>query len=137
MRILEWLLLLANLPGVACCLVMRATPVWARVGPVVALLVGLAQLLTEGYRLQMIPAYLVTILLLLSCTWPRVPESGMWLGVVGVICVSGAGILGTLLPVFEFPEPTGHSFVGSTSRNLVDMTARKLTQDRRGDAVNS
>jgi predicted dienelactone hydrolase len=48
------------------------------------------------------------------------------------MCLLGSAVMGIVLPVFEFPVPTGSFSVGSTTRHLVDAM-RPETQSSRGE----
>jgi hypothetical protein len=88
---------------------------------VVALLIAW-HLKMEGYRWQMIPAYCLSILFVAY-------ECGRWLwafrapyaaGIAAVLLDLGAVILGTVLPVFKLPTPTGPHKIGTQIRHIVD-----------------
>src|SRR5258707_387308 len=107
MRPLEIALLLANVPLLAWCLSGRALPGWARIPPAVAILALALQVVFEGARWHMGPGYLVTVCLFFACCWPRGVELGWWAAALGIGALLAAAALGTVLPVFELPKPTG------------------------------
>ncbi|MDR9408152.1 MAG: hypothetical protein RI573_04845 [Balneolaceae bacterium] len=109
--------------------------------PFLALLFLLLHALFEGVRWQMIPAYFLTFLFLLnSIRLLNHPSKlsaiqdrkwGRFIGGFGAILlliVSAA--LGSILPVFELPEPTGSYMVGTTTLMLEDSDREEIiTED--------
>ncbi len=133
MRPLEIALCVANAPLLVWCLWGRALPAWARVGPAVVFLLLVLQIALEGARWPLGPAYLVTFyLLFFACVWPRVPILGpsRWTAVCGIGLLAAAAVMGSVLPVFQLPEPTGAFPIGTVTLHLVD-SARKETQGGR------
>jgi pimeloyl-ACP methyl ester carboxylesterase len=120
MRSLESALLVGNLMILAWCITARALTSSFRLLSVAALLLAIIQVVVEGYRWQMYPAYLVTAGLFLTRTWPGRARRGIWTSVAGLGCVLGSATLCIVLPVFEFPRPTGPFAIGSVTRHLVD-----------------
>jgi predicted dienelactone hydrolase len=101
---------------------------------VVATLVAVLHLLVEGPRWQMIPAYALSLVVLL--TWlvgftsadpiqvgPWIAGAGVGLGVL-LLAISVA--LPVALPVFRFPKPTGPYSIGSVIYHWVDATRPEL-----------
>jgi len=92
-------------------------------------------LIVEGWRWQMIPAYLLTIVLLWSIR--RVPLETSWK--VSVLNVAGylllfimlipAWLLPNVLPVFSLPEPTGSYKVGTQWIHLQTSMDESITKD--------
>ena len=121
MRPLETLLLLANLLTFLTLAVppLRAAS-WARVVAPIALLLAGAQVLADGPRWQMVPAYalngLFVLVWLLRGRAPtadrgvRSPagriaaRAGVVLALLGV---AGSSALPIIIPVFHLPHPTG------------------------------
>ncbi|EGG37032.1 alpha/beta hydrolase family protein [Paenibacillus sp. HGF5] len=96
------------------------------------------QLLVEGYRWQMIPAYIVTALLFMLVLFRRrtvkKPLRYMIWGLSAVLLgVSVA--LSALLPVFHLPKPSGEFRVGTDTFHFVDAdreeTFTEQTSDKR------
>jgi predicted dienelactone hydrolase len=131
MRALEWLLLLAFGP---ILLLPWIRPPWRRRWvrlaaplPVLALLPHLA---SEGWRLTLIPAYILAALMVI-CRLPALrgnprPERRGW-GILAssltalVLLLSGL-LAGWLLPVVRLPDPSGPYPVGIVDRMLVDAS---------------
>lgn len=124
MRLIETLLLLADL----LTLVLLAIPLprairWMRYTPLIALLVAVSQLLLEGARWQMIPAYVLTAIFLLALPLQSIMPNGLAgrkrinrlaagsaVG-LGVFALAVSIALLMAFPVFRFPRPM-HRFVG-------------------------
>lgn len=95
-----------------------------------AVSVSILHFLFEGYRWQMVPAYLLTGLLCLIAirrmVQPRVrPARRLWvivMGGLGVMFFAVATALPYLFPVFALPVPTGSHKVGTVSYHLVDSS---------------
>ncbi len=128
MRFLEILLSFANLLAfLALAIPLPQAVPWMRHLALLALPAALAQLLAEGPRTQMIPAYVLAGVLILA-----------WLlqiaapGVAGMLAVRrlavGLGILGlavsialpVLFPVVHFPRPGGPYDIGTLTYHWVD-----------------
>jgi len=134
MRPVETLLVLANL----LTLVLLAVPPpramrWLRLSAPIALLIAVAQVLVEGSRWQMAPAYAQAGLFLL--VWLRqniAPElrpagrkrtnrlaAGGAIG-LGVLGLTISTVLPIVLPVFHFPRPSGPYAIGTVTYHWVD-----------------
>lgn len=92
----------------------------------VAGLVTGMQILLEGYRWQMIPAYLILLLPIMHIFLfsHRAPATS-WInrilkGGFIILCLAVTIDLPILIPVFSFSEPTGSYKVGTTSLHLID-----------------
>jgi predicted dienelactone hydrolase len=133
MRVLEIALLLSIIPVLGWHLLTRNPPSWLRITPALSLLLLIVHVMLEGQRWQMWPAYIVTIWLFLACSWHRLPSPGTWTATFGLGFVFCAAAAGTLLPVFEFPAPTGPFPVGTVILHLVDKN-REETQGTRPGA---
>lgn len=134
-RTLE-LLLIALLFGAGASLFVgaRRSPRWLRLLPSVAAGVALVQLGVEGYRWQMVPAYLMAALIFLftfsyqtfalGAPAREVATNRTWLRRIGaVLAVLGlpvAAATPVLFPHFELPEPAGLYAVGTTEIYFVD-----------------
>ncbi len=130
MRLFEWLLLLSFIPALLVPFLPPKLRHRRMIGFALlpAVVVGL-HLLVEGWRVQMLPAYLLALLVLLTglltlmkprlATWRwrgRLLSLVAALGLVG--CAVGAG---WLLPIIRLPVPTGAYAVGVVDRELVDQ----------------
>ncbi len=111
---------------------------WTNYLPVAATLFILIHLVTEHYRWQMVPAYILAILLFLSslqrlfgksAVSPTrrvrkiVNGSGLTLGSVIFVI---AATLPVLFPVFQMPEPTGPYAIGTTSFVFTDESRPEI-----------
>ena len=131
MRPLEILLLLANLLTFLVLAVPRLHALrWTRYSAPVALLIAGVQVLVEGPRWQMVPAYamaglffLVWLLPNLALTNPLAAGLAVGLGALG-LAVSIA--LPVLIPVFHFPHPTGPYAIGTLTYHWVDASRPEL-----------
>src|SRR5262245_49324243 len=128
MRPLEIALCLATAPLLAWSLSGRAMPasaarVWAALG----LLVLALQVTVEGPRWHLGPAYLLAIYLFVVCSWARAPALGLGrtAGACGMGLLATAALLGTVLPVFRLPDPTGAHSVGTVTLHLVDLSRQE------------
>lgn len=139
MRPIEMLLSITNL----LAFVVVATPLartmfWMRYCVPVAPLIAVAQVLVEGSRWQMVPAYVLTGLLVL--VWLQ-HTSGLH-GSVGHLLSNrlavglavGLGVLALVvsialplaLPVFRFPPPSGPYAIGTLTYHWVDSSRPEL-----------
>ncbi len=134
MRPVETLLLIANL----LTFFVLAVPLpramrWMRYWAPIALVIAVAQVLVEGPRWQMVPAYALTGLFLLAWllrnTGPLPRPVGQILnhrvavGVAVVLSVLGLATsiaLPIVLPVFRFPHPGGPYEIGTLNYHWVD-----------------
>ncbi len=125
MRIFELAFLIVTVPFLAWPLISdQPSPPWLRSLPVLAVLLMAIHLSREGYRWHMLPGYLLVALLLVLDVrlmfWPsRIP---LWASFAGMPLFSAAIVLGTVLPVFEFPPLTGPYPVGTAVYHFVDAS---------------
>lgn len=140
MRTLETLLLLADL--LAFCFLafprMR-TKFWIRLAPVLALAMAAPQVLVEGPRWQMAPAYALTTLFFLlwllrnftpageptGRTRPRPMVAALAIG-LGALGLAIAVALPMMVPVFSFAQPTGPYGIGTLSYHWVDASRSEV-----------
>ena len=134
MRPFELLLLIAD--GLAAILVRlrlrgRAAPLTTVVvaAPVVAVL----QVLVEGPRWQMFPAYSLAVVVAAAGLRRRRRGSapvGRWTAAVTAsvvaLAVAGSVSLSLLLPVWQLPRPTGPYAIGSISFHWTDATRPEI-----------
>jgi len=85
-----------------------------------ALVIFTLHLGVEGCRWQMAPAYLVTAILFVASAWPQFLKLGIWPGGALFVFLLGAAGMGIIMPVFDFPAPTGPYKIGSLTQHLVD-----------------
>jgi dienelactone hydrolase len=124
MRTIEMMVVLAVLPPVFSLLTPgRTVAVWMHWLPFLAAALALAQLLLEGYRWQMLPAYLVVAFLVLYGAGRGMSSNreSFSFGAVALVTWLAAVTLSVVLPVFEFPAPTGPFAVGTEVRHLTDL----------------
>jgi hypothetical protein len=126
---LAFLLLVVRLPGRARWL-RQATPI-----PLPAM--GI-QLLVEGPRWQLAPAYALAMLLLL--VWlrqashpaggPREPGWTGWLAAgLGLLGLAVSVALPVLLPVFRLPQPSGPAAIGTLTYHWMDADRGEVCTD--------
>lgn len=138
MRPLEVVMLVALVPAVAALFVARRhRPQWWTLLSVVPVVVGLAHVLIEGYRWQMVPAYVLAVLSLTVALASRRRRSAaasqtrarvalrLAGAVFGVLALTVAAALPVLFPVFRLPQPTGPHVVGFTRFALLDSTRQE------------
>ena len=126
MRMGEMLLLFVLLLSVVAVLWGQRPRWWVGL-PVTAVFLAMAQVLVEGYRWQMLPAYLlVLVMALVAGGYSRLdgPRGGrvvvMVGGLVGVLLFMVAVALPILLPVPQLLTPRGPYAVGTEVFYLVD-----------------
>ena len=140
MRTFEIIILLVNLPLIYW-LLFRSNrfPSWARFLPIFGVGIIIIHLITEGYRWQMFPIYLLTFIFLLLVVIKHYPRSKQYfikskissiiIGIISIILFSLSAVLGTLLPIFSLPELTGSYPVGTASYHWIDETREELNTD--------
>lgn len=129
MRPLEALLLLANVLSFLALAVPRLRAAnWTGALPFIGLLVAALHLLLERYRWQMMPAYALTLVLLVGWMLQRAapadrPVSGLLasvLIVLGALSLVISTALPVIVPVFHFPRPSGPYAIGTLTYHWVD-----------------
>lgn len=118
---------------------------WIDFTPSLAVLLVLIHLVLEKFRLQMLPAYVLALLLFLLSI-PKIIQAGQqpdkrpprrFLGIIGflfkLLIFVFVAALPILLPVFRLPGPTGPHPVGTTSLYLVDDTRPETFTTDPGD----
>lgn len=144
MRPIETLLFPANLLAFfVLTLPLPSAVFWMRHWVPIAVLIAVVQILAEGPRWQMIPAYLLTGLLFLvwwqstlTAGGPtgHMPTDRLAVG-LGVLALVVSVVLPTILPVFRFPHPSGPYEIGTLTYHWVDADRPEIfsanLQDRR------
>lgn len=140
MRPLEALLLLANLATFFSLAfpLLRAGRI-TRFLPFTALLATSAQMLLEGARWQMAPAYAVAVSLLLVSLLPNMKGAaddgahrplrrlGRRVGVtIGVVALVFTCLLPLVFPVFRFAAPSGPYGIGTLTYHWVDTSRSEV-----------
>ena len=128
MRPLETLLMLINLAAFLVLAVTRLRATRAiHLLPVAALLAAGAQILLEGARWQLAPAYAMSLSLLLISLAPRAgaqPARRRVVGYVGAtfgaLVLAFSCLLPLAFPVFRFPPPTGPYAIGTLTYHWID-----------------
>jgi len=131
MRPIEILLSIANLLAfLVLAIRLPCTGRWMRHVAPIALLVAALQVLLEGSRWQMVPAYVLAGLSFL--VWVRRSIARMdgrveqqpthrlvtgWVVALGVIGLMASSVLPMALPVFHFPPPSGHYGIGTVTHH--------------------
>jgi predicted dienelactone hydrolase len=140
MRPIETILLLTNaLAFIALSVSLPYAMRWVRHSAPVAILIAVAQVLVEGSRWQMVPAYILTglfflIWLLQKIIWAdRLPgqKRNNWLAVglavgLGIIVLTVSIVLPVAFPVFRFPHPSGPYEIGTLTYHWVDTNRPEL-----------
>ncbi|MFT4565354.1 MAG: hypothetical protein ACI9FN_000307 [Saprospiraceae bacterium] len=94
----------------------------------------IVQLLWQGYRWQMIPAYALLVLAVISLLRNAQKKSIFLIRMVraiGILLILGLAILlPTVLPVFQFPRTSGSYSVGTTDIQLNLERPETITQDQ-------
>jgi hypothetical protein len=135
MRAFEIVLSLMNIVTFAALAVPRLGTVrWTGVVAAAAALATCLQLLAEGPRWQMLPAYVLAVAFLvvwlagLAFAW-RLRDGGVIAGFavgLGALVLAASLALPVALPVFRFPRPTGPYAIGSVTYHWVDASRPEL-----------
>jgi predicted dienelactone hydrolase len=124
MRPLEFSLVLVNLVFVVLAVPRLHAVRWTGYVAVIGVLIAIAQMIVEGPRWQMVPAYVVTglfflVWLLQRTALARRPVNRLAIGLGGLALVISAA-LPIVSPVFRFPSPTGPYAIGTLTYHWVD-----------------
>jgi predicted dienelactone hydrolase len=120
MRPFEILLLLGDLLAFLGLAIPRAsTTYWIRYSVVAALLVAGAQVVVEGPRGQMVPAYTLTGLFFLAWWLQNKVANGLVVA-LGTLGLAVSAALPLMIPVFRFPKPGGLYAIGTVTYHWVD-----------------
>src|SRR5215213_2962971 len=143
MRLLETLLSLANLLTFLVLVVpLPRAASWMRHLAPMALAIAIAQVLVEGPRWQMLPAYALAglfflIWLLQNFAPAGRPAGQKWtnrlavgLGILGLVV---SIVLPIMLPVFRFPHPSGPYEIGTLTYHWVDADRPEVFTDDSDD----
>ncbi|HDX9658318.1 TPA: carboxylic ester hydrolase [Bacillus toyonensis] len=113
--LLSWILFVAG-----------ETKKWSKLATLVAIVMVTVQLLSEGFRWQMIPTYVSPVILilcyLLAGRKKGFRSRGIFIVKTLLLCIylSVAVALPLLMPVFSFEEPTGPHRVGTKLYHWID-----------------
>ncbi len=135
MRSLEILLSLANLLAFLDLAIpqLHALP-WIGLVSLAALLIAFIQIIVEGPRWQMIPAYILAIIffivwiagIALPAGFPVNRILSIFGTAAGILVLFISVVLPVLLPVFHFPKPTGPYGIGTITYHWVDFSRLEL-----------
>lgn len=129
MRLLEIVLILSFVPALLLPFVPPLRrPRWLYGLTLLPALLTPVQLLLEGYRWQLLPAYVLAVMIALlrlpAVRRPSPTVNRRWLGVAGsvgsLLVVIVAGGLAALFPIFRLNDPGGDYAIGTTARYLRD-----------------
>jgi len=116
-------------------LIIPTRPRWMEFLPANTVLAGLLQILLEGYRWQMVPILVLSIVLFLLTLPPfarseRKHAPLSWRRIIGLLVALvlfvGAYSLPILLPIPKLPEASGPFKVGTFSMMLTDNSRKEL-----------
>jgi dienelactone hydrolase len=101
--------------------------------PLVAVSLMLCQVVVEGYRWQMIPAYLLAIIFIAYESARMFSDFRFSYnsGAIALVLLFSAIVFSTALPIFILPAPTGPYKIGTVTRYLVDNSRRDPYSDLR------
>jgi dienelactone hydrolase len=132
MRLFEMLLIVTDLAGVIMLMFRERLRISKRITAGAFAAVGsavLLQLLAEGYRWMVVPAYFASVILLLvmAYRWFRKPAATLprrWTGYAGcvglIVLLAASTALSSLLPVVHLPVPEGEFKVGTLQLAWID-----------------
>jgi hypothetical protein len=140
MRLFEILLVVANFLTSVVFAVPRLRAIrWTGYVVLITLALVVVQILVEGSRWQMVPAYVLAGLFLVVWVVQRVAPAGgsikqiltrrVVAGCAIILCLLGMGIsaaLPVVLPVFHFPSPSGPYQIGTLTYHWVDTSRHEL-----------
>ena len=140
MRPFETLVFLANLLTFIVLVIPRLRNVrWTGYSALITLLIAFVQVLVEGPRWQMVPAYVLTVLLLCVWLWQtrgsadgktglkRVNRFVTCLAILsGILLLVISIALPVALPVFSFPPPGGPYGIGMLTYHWVDANRQEI-----------
>ena len=107
---------------------------WPGYVAVIGVLIAIAQMIVEGPRWQMVPAYVLTGLFFLVWLLQSTalagrpvnrPAAGLAIG-LGALALVISAALPILSPVFRFPRPSGPYAVGTVTYHWVDAARPEI-----------
>jgi predicted dienelactone hydrolase len=107
-------------------------PFVIRLAPTMSLFITLVHLATEGYRWQMIPLYVLTVLLVIS-SLTRIRSSNDWpryASHLTLVLLVLSTALPILLPVPNIPNPSGPYAIGTSIYEMNDASRQELYSGR-------
>ncbi len=128
-RLLEWLFFLSFLPAFSSLFFsLFRQQTWRYITAQLPVFTGLLHLILEGWRVQMLPLYLLAVLFSLALLKgrdhsPRKPSLLVG-GGIALLYLTGGHLSAWVLPVARLPAPNGPHLIGIVDRELTD-DARK------------
>jgi predicted dienelactone hydrolase len=135
MRPLEIMLSFANLLTFCILAIPRLRTIrWMGYLALITVLIAGTQMLVEGTRWQMVPAYTLTVIFCLIWLLGIVMPSGIHVtrliagaGIgLGVLALTVATALPIVLPVFHFPLPSGPYQIGTVTYHWIDTSRHEI-----------
>ena len=135
MRFLETLLSIVNLLTFLILAIPRLqTLPWMGYASLIGLLIAVIQIVLEGPRWQMVPAYTLAIIFCLIWIFGAALPAGVSTSRIATIFSTGAGLillvvataLPVLFPVFHFPKPSGPYAIGTVVYHWTDTSRPEL-----------
>lgn len=102
----------------------RPRPFWIRILPAFTFIALVLHLIVEGYRWQMIPLYILTLIEMVLSFWGVEPKR---IGsILAIILLAVSTALPILLPVPSIPPPSGSYQVGTRIYDLTDPSRQEI-----------
>ena len=135
MRAFETLLSFANFLAILSLIFpqLHASRWIGYISPI-TILIAITQIIVEGPRWQMIPAYILAILFfliwligtILAAGWHVHRFVSIFILGIGILVFAASIALPVLLPVFHFPKPAGPYGIGTVTYHWVDTSRQEL-----------
>ncbi len=133
MRVLEIVLVVINMIAF-CSLGIKHAIRWIDYAAGAALLIAAIQVVVEGFRWQMVPAYALAAIFFVILVFCKGIGGGLHINRAvsfisigfGVIALVISIALPLVLPVFSFPKPTGPYGIGTVTYHWVDKSRPEL-----------
>ncbi len=133
MRFFEFILVISNITAFYS-LGIKHTIRWIDYAAVSALLMAAIQVVVEGFRWQMVPAYALASIFFVIWLFSKGIGIGLHMnravyffslgfGVIGIVI---SIVLPVVLPVFSFPKPTGPYGIGTMTYHWADTSRPEL-----------
>jgi predicted dienelactone hydrolase len=135
MRQLEIALLVLILFSIIEPVLSFRKPRWWAFLPAVSIAVAVLQIGIEGYRWQMVPAYILAVIIFLltskritqsSSDQPHISRRMIVATVIGVLVLILIALPPVLFPVPRLPTPTGPYQIGTVSYDFVDVSRNEI-----------
>ncbi len=118
MRLFEILIVLLDMPLLGFAFASHASQVWMSLLLPVVILVIVLHWIIEGYRWQMVPAYVSSVLLTVIALMNHGQHPAITVSVIvtAAVLLLASSVLATILPVFSLPEPDGPNVIGTIAQ---------------------